>query len=275
MADGTAPPIGHYNRQKYEQAFKRQDRVLFDTIRLDRKVEQLHQRVANRGNLPDFENEIRTLQQEIGDTLKNDILSSWTDYYRLAARSAFMEHSILTPITFSNPWYHEQRRELANGIYGIIFPLLESALTHYDAPTASERDRSELRGVINEQTALALLNRAQSSTRVALPADLRADTRQRTDIAYHTIVAKRYNVMNVQVKSSYPRTPENLARTRPSVNGLLITASDMDNQNFATSCKIIHELEGTVSDAEGKDLDAVHQRLLSYIDNQAHRMLAA
>ena len=45
-------------------------------------------------------------------------------------------------------------------------------------------DRSTLTGIINELTALALLNRRQSPERMAIPSDITADLYRATDLNY-------------------------------------------------------------------------------------------
>jgi hypothetical protein len=150
----------------------------------------------------------------------------WVEYYRLAITSDYMEERILAPIVFKDKNLYIERKELANGICGVAVERLGEALIDYNNANTSE-ELNQLYGICQELTVLAMMNRSQSPSMLAVPSSRFEDTRRKTDLQlYHMIKDRSYSI-RVQVKSSIP---EALIDTIRPTHGFVVVGADINNK---------------------------------------------
>lgn len=150
----------------------------------------------------------------------------WVEYYRLAITSDYMEERILAPIVFRDKNLYRERKELANGICGVAVERLDEALTDYDNANTSE-ELNQLYGICQELTVLAMMNRSQSPSMLAVPSSRFEDTRRKTDLQLYHMVKDRSYSIRVQVKSSIP---EALIDTIRPTHGFVVVGTDINNK---------------------------------------------
>ena len=209
-----------------------------------------------------------------------DHTGNLVDYYQLITKQWLLEDIVAARLSFGTDAGHEIRRQVVDGFYGLIGELLESALGDLSEHlgVGHETEKAELTGVINELTALALLNRRQIPEVVALPSFFVAERYNSSDIDL-LIYQKDDNGIRVfrqypiQVKSS-PR--ERTADEVPE-SVVLISAKDMDNLfennvSFPTARRILEELNGTISDEDLAKLNQTCSKLYSHVDQEMDRL---
>lgn len=150
----------------------------------------------------------------------------WVEYYRLAITSDFMEERVLAPIVFKDKGLYNERKELANGICGVAVERLGEALVDYDNAQTTE-ELNQLYGICQELTVLAMMNRSQSPSILAVPSSRFEDTRRKTDLQlYHMIKDRSYSI-RVQVKSSIP---ESLIDNIRPTHGFVVVGTNINNK---------------------------------------------
>lgn len=215
-------------------------------MEVDTALHKLHQYGLAMQNqfLPDYSQEIAQLYHLLDRSLETFTQKngrfSWRQYYDLLSRAAFLQELAYAPVYLSNDSdQHKEIRQFTDGVYGLNVHLLADALSYYDDPNAKHSDREQLRGILHEQTAAALLNRPQYPRHLALPASHVADTQHKTDVVYYHRSRHRSCATNIQVKSN--PSPTRVTRQTPA-NGILITSADMNNTDLETSRAIVAEL---------------------------------
>ena len=161
---------------------------------------------------------------------------SWNDWYRLLGRACFATELVMAPKVFKSHDI-ERRAELANGTSGIATEIVERALHNYYDERATEDDRDELRGVINEYTPIALINRPQDGSSIALPGSLRADCRGKVDSVYYSTDGNGRNFRtNLQMKSlRRPLTEESRMAVERHLQVAYIYGNDFGNMGYRDS----------------------------------------
>lgn len=150
----------------------------------------------------------------------------WVEYYRLAITSDYMEERVLAPIVFKEKGLYNERKELANGICGVAVERLGEALADYDNAQTTE-ELNQLYGICQELTVLAMMNRSQSPSMLAVPSSRFEDTRRKTDLQlYHMIKDRSYSI-RVQVKSSIPEAL--IDNIRPT-HGFVVVGTNINNK---------------------------------------------
>src|SRR5664279_932973 len=107
------------------------------------------------------------------DVAKQDPETSLTDLFRAKTILAFGEERVVAKLAYSKPGNYRERRELASYAYGLNHHLIENSLKMMDdlvdSPDYDDTKAGVIRGIINEQTALALLNRTVNGDHIAIP----------------------------------------------------------------------------------------------------------
>lgn len=241
-------------------------------MEVDATLHSMHQYgfAAHNHFLPDYSQDIARLHHLLDQSLEAFTYKqgnfSWRQYYDLLSRAAFLEELAYAPIYLStNDNHHKEIRQFTNGVYGLNAHLIADALEHYDNPAAKRADRDQLRGVLHEQTAAALLNRPQHMRHLALPANHIADTQHKTDIIYYHRSRQDGCATNIQVKSN--PFLSRITRQTPK-HGVLVTAADMDNVDLQTSRAIVAELYAEPPQSAQKDLETVQLAFAATVANK-------
>lgn len=175
--------------------------------------------------------------------------TSWNDLYRLIGRVSFAAELVRVPRAFVTDDY-ENRARIANGTSGIATDIVEQALSNFYDPRTTQKQHTELRGVVNEYTPIALINYPQDGRGIALPGSLRADNVAKTDSFYYgTDNEGRHYRMGLQFKSKRrPLTDEEKENTQIYENVAYIHANDFGNihaeDGFSVSNILVSEYHG-------------------------------
>lgn len=274
--DETAPTA---YAQFAERINRRPGTLLTATVRFDYHVERLQQQIAEQG--------ITTATHEKMDWVAYNMRRSidqayqpgsieYVDIFRLASHLESLEQRIKAPYAFSDKSQYDLRRQLIDGQYGINARIIESALHIYDSEPDDDIQQAYLRGVINEQTVIALINRDQSPSHLAFSSSATDDHVYKSDVDYwcHTKHAGGQK-LNIQVKSSIPP----LFTPRTIDNTTYIYASDFDNRltnsvPLPTSRRIVQEVHGVIDDHSQAQLDKTHKRLMHRLSESSRRIAA-
>ncbi|MEO5950304.1 MAG: hypothetical protein ABIQ04_02550 [Candidatus Saccharimonadales bacterium] len=208
--------------------------------------------------------EITKQLEEAIETAQHQPSTTLVDLFRARTQLTFLDQTILGPLLFRRHGDYAARRQLNNGVYGLSMGLIEDALLIADTPDIDDLGSNEIRGVLNEQTALALLNRTQNCNKLAVPASTSADFLLKTDINYLYIPNDRKTyVSNIQVKSS---DKYNLDQEAPK-NGFVVSGIDLGNfnNNFRAARLILRELNGTATTKDSVNLDAIHGNFMEIV----------
>lgn len=174
----------------------------------------------------DYINYQKNLASDTLEKVRGSDHVDWVEYYRLAITSDYMEERVLAPIVFKDKGLYNERKELANGICGVAVERLGEALVDYDNAQTTE-ELNQLYGICQELTVLAMMNRSQSPSMLAVPSSRFEDTRRKTDLQlYHMIKDRSYSI-RVQVKSS---VPEALIDDIRPTHGFVVVGSDINNK---------------------------------------------
>ena len=161
-----------------------------------------------------------------------------------------------------------ERKEIVNGVCGFTATILQETLNILDSGQLTYEEKSDLRGVINEQTVIGMLNRSQSPSRIALPAKASDDILRKTDINYWHIDKHTTHVTPVQVKSNPPvEKKERLQALMP-----LVTADIIDNLNsqYRLARLLVKENSQGIDPDEEAELDAACARLTAHVEQNYH-----
>ena len=253
--------------------------LLADSIRFNRRIETLQHAVADTHGsesiqFKQLDEQIDQLVTDMDETLTDKdavIIAGWNHYFRLLADQQFIRQRILATFAFSDYKNYELRQELVDGVYGLDAEIIEIALHLYDSSEQSFNQQSELRGVIQERTAEAMINRSQKPSQLALPSSVTDDLLNNSDIDLLRIRKRETSHTRLQVKSSYP-PDANTYMKHLSSPVLYIYADDFNNApklntTFPSSRLIIEEIQGTISDEDSLQLDKAQEKLMYKIDN--------
>lgn len=249
---------------------------IVDNIRENTWVDHQQRR---RLRTPDFSGAISTSRIHIENGLRtapHDLFA----YFRLKTQSALIEPIFYGPVAFQDDEHYNlsfEQLPSPSDMYMQSGLVLLEAINLYDrlGPNNSMNKRF-LKGVINELTPLALLNRPtkDGAPRLAVPAALLDDSANKVDIEFYSLnPSGKGQRLPIQVKSS----DEYLGN--PSVipeGGVLITASDFMNAdktsaghpNFTISRLILEELSGRPRESVTDILDMVVGNLTRTIDER-------
>lgn len=252
-------------------------------IEVDERLHALHQHSfvlqSRQNQIPDYSQGLAPLRHNLDHALQKLIDQPgpivWSHYFALLNRAAFLEELAYAPLVLgSQNTPKEQLRTFTDGTYGLSAHILADALEHYDNPTTTLPQQQDLRGIINELTSVALLNRDQELGHLALPAHYKADMRKTTDTIYYHRINNRPYATNIQVKSRL--RPEKTPEQQTPAHGILITAEDMGNKgNFATSRAIVAELyQEPDLNLKSTSQHYLQQTHATFI-NQVHRKIKA
>lgn len=241
-------------------------------FKVDNTLSKLHRyglaMQSSRNSVPDFSQEINALRALLDQSLSHlsqadSQRDDWQSYYDLLNRAAFIEELAYAPLLLNGADTHQELDRLIDGVYGLNVHLLADALEHYNR-SKDVRERRLLRGSINEFTAIALLNRSQTSGHLTLPATRVADRKFKTDAVYYHQRGGTPYVTNLQVKSNHLWQP---AEQITPKHGILITAQTMGNTRLKTSRAIVAELYAEPP-PEHLDLDAVHATFIKNVHQE-------
>jgi|GEM_PF-1667210 len=264
-------------RPIFERAHAQGNHLLTTTIKTNDLIKQLQVKALIQGadQLNELKPSIEAIQLQLGQAASEADTrgeGSWTDYFRALSHAMFTEEMVLAPLYFSDRKYHTQRQEFTDGLYGMAGMILEKALSEYDDPHATDDQRGHLRGVINEQSFLGLINRhPQTGTFAALPANVTEDLLEKTDATYWCFDKKgQAHSYNIQVKSSLPSNE----RATPA-QGFIVAATHFGNSDLWISRAILKELAGMPLDDDTRNrLDQSERALQSYINQQIKERFA-
>lgn len=214
--DGTFYPYENPNYVLRDSAYQIDNSVklMTDMVRRGESIDQ------------EYINHQKNLAANTLESVRGNEHIDWVEYYRLAITSDYMEERILAPIVFKDNGLYRERKELANGICGVAVERLGEALTDYDNATTSD-ELNQLYGICQELTVLAMMNRSQSPSMLAVPSSRFEDTRRKTDLQlYHMIKDRSYSI-RVQVKSSIPDAL--IDAIRPT-HGFVVVGTDINNK---------------------------------------------
>jgi hypothetical protein len=216
-----------------ERAHTERNPIMAASVRLDKNIRQLQSYGEQMTDIPDLSSEIERIRADVTSMIDTHYLGNtgtWIDIYRLITKCELLEQSIYTPLLFrygNNADHIVQagREALINGLLGVHAKILASALEEYSYPDATDEEKAELRGIINEHTAMALFNYDQDPVVISLPATTASDVTAKTDIVRYTATDTGYQTLPIQVKSSHPIDP---ASVTPE-GGILVTGIMMGN----------------------------------------------
>lgn len=253
----------------FENAYKDQNALLMANVLLDTETQALRVQYAKTGDTSYIQERVAAMREKTKETLLelNTFSSSWTDYYRLLSGAAMLEERIRAPHLFAQPGHHKERHDIINGVSGVTVDILTDALTMFDASRDFPTERAELLGVINEQTALALLNRTQDPKRLALPPYSADDMLRQVDIEYFMRRRGELHHVTIQVKSNPPLALQQSLRQRGVI---LITARELGNLNTSkeTARLLVEENQHGLEPADTSQLDNLSRNLVRQIEQQ-------
>lgn len=268
----SSPKIGEEGRSLFEKKYAEGDKIVTAQLRVDTTLRKIRNN-ASHEDLDKLEaiasDHLQEALTQTSTETKVDIL----DFFHLRIKLALIKQIIFAHAAFSSKDNFKERSELIDGTYGLVGEVLEEALMAYDNALFAERPF--LTGIINELTALALLNRHQSSEHLAVPSDVTADLYNATDIEYLTLTQEqeKASLYHIQVKTR----DHSLKDIRMPSNGILITASTMLNAvshigYFKTSRAIVAELNGTDTLAQTTHLTQAAQVFDTHMHNEISRI---
>lgn len=151
----------------------------------------------------------------------------WVEYYRLAIASDYIEERALAPILFQEKGQYPERKLLVNGICGVTVDRLQESLEDYELANTTE-ELNQLYGICQELTILAMMNRSQSPSLLAVPSSRFEDRRRKTDILLYHMIKDRAYTIRVQVKSS--AAPDEVNDNSRPTHGFVVIGAQLDNK---------------------------------------------
>ena len=254
-------------RQILAEAHGERNPVTIASINIDKNVRRLQGYGEQMTDIPDLSSEIGRMKDDASAVIERHYLDSertWTDIYRLIAKRQLLEHIIYAPLFFrfgenSTNEMRAGRETLANGLLGLHTEIIANALEEYHHPGASDDDRDQLVGVINEHTSMALINFDQDPDVIALPALTADDIAAKTDIVRYSVSRRGYKMLPIQVKSSEP--PKEKRRRLTPKGGILVTGTMMGNSREG-GLRTSHALVEVVNNANSPDREAHEKHLM-------------
>lgn len=275
----ASPRLGEEGREIFERAHLRGDVAIVAQLRVDTTLQRIRKYLENSGQESTLEDVAAVADQYLADSLKQVTYESspnLVDYYHLKIKHALIRPIVFAEKVFQDKADYEARRELTNGIYGDIAAILQEAIEAYDStPVHDENDRGALRGVINELTALALLNRNQAPESLTIPSEVTADLYHATDLEHYAFEKGETKAQSyhIQVKTSV-YGPE--SDVEIPTGGILIAAkhflnTEKDGISFPTSRAIIGEVDATDTDEQAAHLSAAAATLSARLKREKER----
>lgn len=268
------PQFGTPARSLFEKTYHEKDILRLEGIKLDEKIVRLEYIFRNYGMGDDFSQlcdlAIRETNQQLAVIEKKPI-DNWNDYFRLLSRIDTVEVTACAPVLYSDPKLWKERLNLVDGLAGIYVERLKSVLSIYDNEIELDnQERAELTGVINEQTALALLNRDQVPSRVATPSSTLDDLKHNTDIDLLRMTNDGDSYLqHLQIKTSHYAHRHGQEDSKV----VYIYADSMHNygNNFACSRSLVRECRGTGSKADIALLNHTSNKLINIVNSHPSR----
>ena len=263
-----AEPIPHISdpgRALYERAYGQKNELLLSCLRLDRIIDDITKAIGKRGwsdELFDLTEATRQKYLQIVDTQAVGSGGSWTDYFHLMSRASLIHETVLAPHVFADPTLHDARKNTVDGVEGVIVETLEKALDIYDSNGLKSNDYAQLKGVINEQTTLGLLNRKQASSELALPASRTDDILQGIDAVFWRMKNNQSHLFNVQVKSLVLPGQTILTKNKAV---LVHNAHLGHDRQLATARLLVEECRQGLDTPERDSLDTLSQNLVNHV----------
>lgn len=265
-------------RYAYHRAVFSKNQLARTSILMDGQilVAQKNKRHQACEHIPEFHEEIATLTAYAQTTIAESDRTSeglWTDYYRLISQTAFLEQRLKVPFAFEKPTYWKERERLVNGTYGMSAHMIHEAMSEYDDISTRTIHENQLRGVIQEQTFIALFNREQQRNRLAIPSATYDDLHKKIDVDVWSLPDRHTKplCLPVQVKS----WQHNNEKCVTPKNGIAIYADEFNNtRNLAVSRLIADEYSYMIGEGEPltpqqiQQLDNAHARLFATMEHK-------
>jgi hypothetical protein len=277
------PLLNPTTRYVFEVAAQDENTILQTSILIDAQIEKA-QRDAfyeKPAQVPDFTDEIISMTKQAHEAIDHTDRTgegTWTDYYRLVSQTAFLEQRLKAPFAFDQRGHWKERAQLVNGLYGVSASIINDALLEHDAETATPGDKEQLRGVIQEQTFLALFNKEEQRKHIAVPSATCADLYYKTDADVWILPDRQSEpyFLPIQVKSSIQSTEQ---RVTPR-GGITIVAHEFNNHyNFKISRLIAqdyHYMMGTapkLTRHQQNELNNAHTQLFDTMEFKAQHVV--
>lgn len=279
----TAPPEHAESRHLFEYAYQNHELARELTIRIDTVIDNLLQSMPNQPNhSAAISSGLATIDATVADMKTrykrgNTTVDNWIDVTRLQNTASFARERFLLPLYFSDPHLYEARHDVANGLSGASTELLSRHLDMVDRLTRDQfksMDGKNLRGAINEQTAMALINFSQSPSMVAVPTSLTEDVLHGVDLHLYRMQKDENGVQHgvrygVSVKTA-GLDAEYERHKRPDL--IVISANDMRNLGLQTTRSLValHAADPAFGEQETSQLADFHEQLIHNIDEQCH-----
>ena len=239
---------------------------LASAVRFDGHVERLQHEVAEKGIDEATQERIdwisRTMQSSVA-IVNQPTSIDWADVFRFTNHMESVEQRVKAPFAFAERGDATLRRKLVEGQYGVNAQIIESAISLYDG-SDDEIQQGYLRGVINEQTTIALINRAQSPDHLAFSSSATDDHVYKSDVDYwrHS-VNEGGQKTNIQVKSSRLSGPvDGYEDGLTYVYAADFSNTDTPYASMPTSRYIVKEASGTINAVEMTLLEYAHMNLM-------------
>jgi hypothetical protein len=272
------PLLNPTARYAFELASTQDNTILQVSLLIDGQIVDAQRKARDSGyeELPDFTNELSSLTDQAYDALAHVDKrgeGTWVDYYRLVSQTAFLEQRLKVPLAFEQHRYWKEREELVNGMYGVSAHIIHEALCEHDSPTATLKNKKQLRGVIQEQTFIALFNKDQQRNHIALPSAAYEDL-------YHKIDAEVWVLQDKQSEAYYlPVQIKSIAQSHEQhvtpYGGITIIANEFSNQYLGISRLIAQEYNHMIGSDEPltatqqAHLKMAHERLFATMECKA------
>jgi hypothetical protein len=277
-----APLLSRGEKRLFERAAQSNNHLLQTSLLMDAQIVAAQRRAYYQldGQLPDFQEEIFDLTNQAHDaiTKEGSDQAPRTDYYRLISQTALLEQRLKAPFVFEKPQHWKERAELVNGLYGINAQIVDEAIKEFDTPGIGRVKNAELRGVIQEQTFMALFNHKQQRQHIAVPSATCADMYKKTDVDIWTMHDKQTDpfYLPVQIKSSAwcddgQSTPE---------NGVTIFGHEYNNVRHLNISRLIvrdHRymigVGQALSPIDNQRLELAEAKLFAALEQKAQRAI--
>lgn len=218
---------------------------------IDNSVKTMTDLIKSGENVnPDYIDFHKSLAENTLNQARRQGNIDWVEYYRLAIASDYIEERALAPILFQEKNLYPERKILANGICGVAVDRLQEALEDYDRADTTEA-LNQLYGVCQELTILAMMNRPQSPSLLAVPSSRFEDRRRKTDLYLYHMIKDRSYAIKVQVKSSLY---DEMSSHNTPTHGFLIVGADLDNTRRSSQHKNDKNNHGHSFSPRTKDL---------------------
>ena len=255
-------------RADFENANSSGDFARMVNFGLDYVITQLTEAAGKVDNPAEFAKTVNEFTAKAGEQiaiLEVEKRSNLVDIYRLKSRQQTIPQIIAAPHIYAHNSSFDARRKASDGLMGVYVDLLDESISNYlSLSYVDTDDEAELKGVINELTTLALINRGQVPCCMAITSCTRYDLRQGIDLEVFRIPKQLGFRQFIQVKSN-PSTIHK--KFKSGVETVVVNAVDIGNykNGFQTARLIISENSGNYTDDDKQKLDAASARLLNKI----------